>query len=178
MDIIVEQLAAALEEFLPRAQVLKGQILVVGCSTSEVLGEHIGRAGSLEVAESIHSVLDSYAERFQLHLAVQCCEHLNRALVVSPICLSQYNLTEVMVVPHQTAGGALATVAFHRHPGNLLVESIQAHAGLDIGDTLIGMHMRPVAVPIRLAVKSIGHANLVAARTRPKLIGGARARYE
>jgi uncharacterized protein (TIGR01440 family) len=176
--MIAEQLAASLEDFLPRAGVQPGHIFVVGCSTSEVLGEHIGKAGSLEVAESLFSVLASVASKWQLYLAIQCCEHLNRALVVSRACQELYNLTEVMAVPHQTAGGALATVAHRAMSPALLVESIQAHCGIDIGNTLIGMHLRPVAVPVRLGTRSIGQANLVAARTRPKLIGGARARYE
>ncbi len=112
-----------------------------------------------------------------MFLAVQCCEHLNRALVVTRECMMKYGLTEVSVVPHEKAGGALGTVAFRMMPG-VMVESVAAHVGIDIGDTLIGMQMRPVAVPVRLARRRIGQANLVAARTRPKLIGGARARYE
>ena len=177
MQHITESLRQALDEFLPRCDIRAGQILVVGCSTSEVVGKHIGRGGSLEVARLIYKELDYYATRFEVHLAVQCCEHLNRALVVSRSCMEQYNLTQVMVVPHERAGGSLSAVA-HEQADPVVVESIQAHAGIDIGDTLIGMHLRPVAVPMRLSVKRIGEANLVAAKTRPKLIGGARARYE
>lgn len=176
MQIVAAELSQALAELTERTRPEPGQILVVGCSTSEVLGKHIGKGGSAEVAEMLYSVLEPFADSHRLYLAVQCCEHLNRALVVSKECLREYRLTEVSVVPHAGAGGALAAAAFARL--GKVVESIQGHMGIDIGDTLIGMHLRPVAVPLRLAVRRIGQANLVAARTRPPLIGGSRARYE
>jgi uncharacterized protein (TIGR01440 family) len=174
---IQADLREAVAELIDTAATTPGQILVVGCSTSEVLGSHIGKGGSIEVAEMIYSVLESLTADHELFLAVQCCEHLNRALVVTRECLLKYGLTEVWVVPHETAGGALGTVAYRRMPG-VMVESVSAHLGIDIGDTLIGMQLRPVAVPVRLSRRRIGQANLVAARTRAKLIGGARARYE
>ncbi len=177
MNELQSDLRDALIELIGVAGAREGQILVVGCSTSEVLGSHIGQGGSIETAEMIYSVLESVAADNGLFLAVQCCEHLNRALVVTEDCLLKYGLTEVSVVPHERAGGALGTVAFRRMPG-VMVESVAAHLGIDIGDTLIGMQLRPVAVPVRLAKQRIGHANLVAARTRPKLIGGPRARYK
>lgn len=177
MNKVQDDLREALVELISIARPQPGQILVVGCSTSEVLGEHIGKGGSIETAEVIYSVLESISAEYGLHLAVQCCEHLNRALVVSRECMERYGLSEVSVVPHEKAGGALGTVAFRRMQG-VMVESVAAHLGIDIGDTLIGMQLRPVAVPVRLARQRIGQANLVAARTRPKLIGGARARYE
>lgn len=179
MELYTRQLNEALIELFHSVKFKPGQILIVGCSTSEVAGISIGKGGSREIAEGLYSVLESAAEQYGIFIAVQCCEHLNRALVVSEACAEKYNLTQVMVVPHDHAGGAFATVAYHKmKPQACLVESIQAHAGLDIGLTLIGMHLRPVAVPVRLGVKAIGCAPLVAARTRPKLIGGARAVYE
>jgi len=173
-----EHLRLALAEFLPKANLKPKDILVVGCSTSEVAGVNIGRGGSLSIAEELFDILHSSTEEYGVYLAIQCCEHLNRALVVSAQCARDYRLTEVMVVPHQHAGGAMATTAYRRIKDVCLVETISAHAGVDIGHTLIGMHLRPVAVPVRLDVKSIGQAPLVAAKTRPKLIGGARALYE
>ncbi|HSL93848.1 MAG TPA: TIGR01440 family protein [Bacillota bacterium] len=177
MNEIQADLQAALAELISVTPTRPGQILVVGCSTSEILGTHIGKGGSIDVAEMVYSVLESITAEHGLFLAVQCCEHLNRALVVKEECLLEYGLTEVSVVPHEKAGGALGTVAYRRMPG-VMVESVAAHLGIDIGDTLIGMQLRQVAVPVRLAQQRIGQANLVAARTRPKLIGGARARYE
>jgi uncharacterized protein (TIGR01440 family) len=177
VNAIRVDLRSALAELIDVAHASPGQILVVGCSTSEVLGAHIGKGGSIEVAEMIYSVLESMVAEHGLFLAVQCCEHLNRSLVVTRECLLKYGLTEVSVVPHEKAGGALGTVAYGKMPG-VMVESVAGHLGIDIGDTLIGMQLRQVAVPVRLAQRRIGQANLVAARTRPKLIGGARARYE
>lgn len=179
MQDIKEQLASALDEFIPQAKLKPGQILVIGCSTSEVAGAVIGKAGNLTLAEELFAALDEAVTKWNLYLAVQCCEHLNRALVVSRACQEKYNLSEVSVVPAQQAGGAMATVAYRRmQPDVCMVDSISAHAGLDIGQTLIGMQLRPVAVPVRLSQKTIGHAILTAARTRPPLIGGARAIYE
>lgn len=173
-----QQLKQALDELLPSAVLKPGQILVIGCSTSEVAGISIGKGGSRAVAEELYQVLETEAENQGLFLALQCCEHLNRALVVSRECAETYGLTEVLVVPHEHAGGALASHAYRRmSPEACIVENIAAHAGLDIGLTLIGMHLKPVAVPVRLTVKTIGQATVVAAKTRPKLIGGARAIY-
>lgn len=178
MESYSPQLKQALDELLISAALKPGQILVVGCSTSEVVGISIGKGGSSVVAEELYTVLEKEVEQRGLFLAVQCCEHLNRALVVSRKCAEAYGLTEVLVVPHDHAGGALATYAYRRmSPDVCIVESIVAHAGLDIGLTLIGMHLKSVAVPVRLTVKTIGQATVVAAKTRPKLIGGARALY-
>ncbi len=174
---IKEQVRAATSGLLEVAKLRPGQVLVLGCSTSEVQGKRIGSTGNTDVAAA---VLDGVQEALRgtgVHLAVQCCEHLNRALVVEREAQEKYSLTEVTVLPVPHAGGATAATALKRFSDPVLVESIQAHAGLDIGDTLIGMHLRPVAVPTRLAVRSIGDAHLVAARTRPKLIGGKRAVY-
>lgn len=178
LTAIQEQVECAVTELLSVAALKPGQILVVGCSTSEVQGEQIGSAGSGEVAQAILKGLRKWCTRQQLALAIQCCEHLNRALVVEKPTMEAYRLDEVAVVPVPHAGGALAAQAMHDFAEPIVVESIQAHAGLDIGATLIGMHLRPVAVPVRLAQKRIGQAMVTAARTRPKLIGGARAIYE
>lgn len=177
LDQIKSDVQKALQGLLEVANLKKGQVLVVGCSTSEVAGERIGSAGSMEVAEAIFSGIMPQLQEQDVYLAVQCCEHLNRALVVELDAQEKYGWEEVTVVPQQKAGGSLATVAFNNFKKPVLVEEIQAHAGMDIGDTFIGMHLRKVAVPIRLDVKSVGHAHLTLARTRPKLIGGERAKY-
>lgn len=175
---ISDQTRQAVEELLSVAQMKPGQILVVGCSTSEVSGTKIGTAGSLEVAEAILKPLLEVTRRAGLYLAIQCCEHLNRALVVEEEVMEKYNLEQVSAYPIRKAGGSLAAKAMDLFGKPVLVETIAAHAGLDIGHTLIGMHLKRVAVPVRLKVTHIGEAPLVAARTRPKLIGGARAVYE
>jgi uncharacterized protein (TIGR01440 family) len=152
-------------------------IVVIGCSTSEVMGQRIGSASNIDVAEAIMDGLLPCAREQSLYLAIQCCEHLNRALVVEKECQDLYGLEEVTVIPHQDAGGALAAMAMKQFRDPVVVESISAHAGMDIGDTLIGMHLKRVAVPVRLDMDTIGHAHLTFAGTRPKLIGGARAKY-
>ncbi|MEL7567398.1 MAG: TIGR01440 family protein [Dehalobacterium sp.] len=168
----------AIEELLSAAQLKPQQILVVGCSTSEVMGKKIGSSSSLEAANALISGILPVVQDNKIFLAVQCCEHLNRALVVEEACAAMYGLEVVSVVPHPKAGGSFATVAMERFAGPVVVETLAAHAGMDIGDTFIGMHLRRVAVPVRLAIKSIGEAHLTAARTRPKLIGGERAKYK
>lgn len=176
--LIGQQTAAAAQQLIREAELKKGQILVVGCSTSEVHGEKIGSAGSAEVAEAILTSLLNTCKAYQVHLAIQCCEHLNRALVVTRKVMEEYCLEEVNVIPVPHAGGSLGARAMLVFDDPVVVEAIKAHAGLDIGCTLIGMHLKSVAVPIRLAQTHIGQALLIAARTRPKLIGGNRAIYE
>jgi uncharacterized protein (TIGR01440 family) len=154
-----------------------GQLLVVGASTSEVAGRRIGTSGSGEVARAIFEGIEAARRDIGFHPVFQCCEHLNRALVVTREVAERCGLTEVSAVPIPGAGGAMAAYAYRHLPDACLVESVQAHAGLDIGDTLIGMHLRPVAVPVRPSVRTIGEAHVTMARTRPKLIGGARAVY-
>lgn len=175
---IKRQATAAADELLAVAGLKPGQILVVGCSTSEVRGAKIGSAGSEDVAEAILSALRGSCLAKGVHLAVQCCEHLNRALVIERPAAESYGLEEVSVVPVPKAGGALAAQAMRDFTAPVVVETVQAHAGLDIGATLIGMHIKRVAVPVRLEHKHVGQAAVTAARTRPKLIGGARAVYE
>lgn len=178
LEIIKKQTRAAAQELLTAANSKAGQILVVGCSTSEVVGAQIGMAGSAETANEILAALSETAAQFGVFLAIQCCEHLNRALVVERAVLRQYSLAEVAVLPVPHAGGALAAQAMRFYAEPIVVESIVAHVGLDIGATLIGMHLKPVAIPVRLQTKAIGQAMLIAARTRPKLIGGSRAVYQ
>lgn len=174
---VISQVKGAAEELIAIAKPKKGQIFVVGCSTSEVLGEKIGTSGSSEVASALLAALRSVTGANGLSLAVQCCEHLNRALVVESSTAERFNLTEVTVRPVPHAGGSMAAAAHESFDEPVVVETISAHLGLDIGQTLIGMHLKRVAVPVRLQYKQIGAAVLTAARTRPPLIGGERARY-
>ncbi len=172
------QARKAIEGLLAVANLCSGQIVVVGCSTSEIAGQKIGSASNVEIAWEVFSGLIGPVREQDLYLAVQCCEHLNRALVVEKECAERYWLETVAVVPQPKAGGSLATIAMESFSQPVVVEWIAGHAGLDIGDTFIGMHLRPVAVPARLDIESIGQAHLTLARTRPKLIGGERARYK
>lgn len=177
LTTIGKETGMAAEELLQIARLKPGQILVVGCSTSEVQGASIGSRGSEVAAAKILTALKQVCCKYQVHLAVQCCEHLNRALVVERPIITAYGLEEVSVVPRPKAGGALAAQAMQVFSSPAVVEMIAAHAGMDIGGTLIGMHLKRVAVPVRLEHNSIGKALVTAARTRPKLIGGARAVY-
>ena len=178
MELIRAETQAVLREYCKAVQPQPGQILVVGCSTSEVDGANIGSAGSLEVAETILHALRDETFHWEGFLAIQCCEHLNRALVVEQEVLDAFNLEEVSVVPVAHAGGSLAAQAMKDFIDPVVVESIAAHGGIDIGSTLIGMHLRKVAVPLRLQQRTIGKAQVTAAWTRPKLIGGSRAVYK
>jgi uncharacterized protein (TIGR01440 family) len=166
-----------LEGFFLQAQLKPKHILVLGCSTSEVLGRHIGKGSSTDVADILLPPLLKRVREMGIYLAVQGCEHINRALVVEEKCIEDYNLEPVMVMPGLKAGGAMSVKAWKSFDHPMMVESIHAHAGIDIGDTFIGMHLRPVVVPIRLSIKEIGAAHLTMARTRPRLIGGPRAVY-
>ncbi|WP_442596915.1 TIGR01440 family protein [Neobacillus sp. D3-1R] len=173
-----QQLQTILDEFLEQATLTEKNVLVIGCSTSEVIGQKIGTAGTLEVAEMIYRKLQQVQKKTGVQLAFQCCEHLNRALVIERATLEQKQLEEVSVVPVRTAGGAMATYAYEHFQDPVVVEFIKADAGIDIGDTLIGMHMKHVAVPVRTSLKTVGEAHVTLAKTRPKLIGGPRAVYE
>ncbi|MCC8158321.1 MAG: TIGR01440 family protein [Phascolarctobacterium sp.] len=174
---IAAQVAAAAQELLQAGAVQTGQVLVVGCSTSEVLGDKIGTGGSAEAAGAMFAALRRVTEAQGVFLAIQCCEHLNRALVTTRAAAEKYGWQEVTVRPVPHAGGAMAAAAYENFEQPVVVEAISAHAGLDIGQTLIGMHLKKVAVPVRLAESKIGEAILTAARTRPPLIGGERAKY-
>ncbi|MBP2661506.1 MAG: hypothetical protein H6Q69_4538 [Firmicutes bacterium] len=178
IEEIRSQTIEAATELLQIAGAASGQLMIVGCSTSEVMGARIGSSGSSDVAQAILSGLMTVCAKFDVHLAVQCCEHLNRALVVQRRVAETYRLEPVMVMPVPKAGGALAAMAMSSFDCPVVVEHIQAHVGLDIGNTLIGMHLKAVAVPVRLQRKNIGKAFLTAALTRPKLIGGSRSVYK
>ena len=178
MEKIKQQAQAAVLELIEAAGLRRGDILVIGCSSSEIVGGTIGHASSLEAAQAAFGAIYPILCERGIYLAAQCCEHLNRALIIERACAEQYGLDEVSVVPQPKAGGSFATTAWASFSQPVAVEHIRAHAGLDIGGTLIGMHLREVAVPVRLSVGAIGEARLLAARTRPKYIGGIRARYE
>ena len=178
LTLIRQQAYEAATEIIGKAKLLPKDILVVGCSTSEVIGANIGTAGSKEVATSLLSGLRQACFDKEVFLAIQCCEHLNRALVVEKSCCEKYSLDQVSVKPVATAGGALASMAMEYYEKPVVVETIVAHAGIDIGATLIGMHLKKVAVPVRLSIRNIGEAIVIAARTRNKYIGGPRARYD
>ena len=174
---ILVHLQEAAEELIEIAKPRKGQIFVVGCSTSEVLGSKIGTGGSTELAVAMFKLLQQVTAEHGLYLAVQCCEHLNRSLVLEAEAADKYNFDEVTVRPMPHAGGALGTAAYENFSAPVVVEKITAHLGLDIGQTLIGMHLKRVAVPVRLKHKQIGEAVLTAAKTRPPLVCGERAKY-
>lgn len=166
----------ATEELCKIAKAEKGSIMVVGCSSSEITGGKIGTASSPETAEAVISGIMKSLEPRGVYLAAQCCEHLNRAIIVERAAVP--NAYYVNVVPQPKAGGSFATAAYRRFSDPVALEGISADFGLDIGGTLIGMHLKPVAVPVRLATKHIGEAIIIAARTRPKFIGGSRAVYD
>ena len=161
---IEQEARQAVTELLEQAKLKKGDVFVVGCSSSEIVGGHIGKDSSLEAAQGIW-------------LAAQCCEHLNRAIIIEREAAERYGWEEVCVVPRPHAGGSWATTCWKQFHDPIAVEEIKAHAGIDIGGTLIGMHLKRVAVPVRLSLNQIGEANILCARTRPKLIGGERAKY-
>lgn len=171
------QLRTCLDEYVAQGYGKKNQIFVTGCSTSEVIGERIGTAGTIDVAEVIYEELSLFSQNSEMYLAFQCCEHLNRALVVERDIAEQFNLDEVSVTPARTAGGAMATYAYGQMKNPVVIEFIKAHGGIDIGDTFIGMHIKHVLVPVRTSVKEIGQAHITLATSRPKLIGGERAVY-
>ncbi len=176
-----EELAAeaerAVEELIAAAGVRPGRVLVVGCSTSEIMGGKIGTCGSEEAAGAVFASIYKAVKKHGLCLAFQCCEHLNRALVTERETMEKFGWEEVTVRPMPHAGGSMATAAYNNFADPVVVESIKADLGIDIGQTLIGMHLKRVAVPVRLAQKTIGAALVTAARTRPPLIGGERAQY-
>ncbi len=176
-DTIKSQMANLLTEFQQQVQLGSQHLLVIGCSTSEVAGSQIGTAGTIDTAENLYSALRDYQKQTGVSLAIQCCEHLNRALVIERETAEKHGYEIVSVVPVQKAGGSFATYTFKQMKDPVLVEFIKADAGIDIGDTFIGMHLKHVAVPIRVQSKTIGNAHVTMAKTRPKLIGGERAVY-
>lgn len=172
---IYSQAKQAAEELCELAKLKQGDIMVVGCSSSEVAGGTIGKNSSLETAEAVFSGIYEVLKPRGIYLAAQCCEHLNRAIIVERAAVPFAEI--VNVVPQPKAGGSFATTAYKTFENPVALESIKADAGLDIGGTLIGMHLKAVAVPTRLSLNHIGNAILIAARTRAKFIGGSRAVY-
>jgi uncharacterized protein (TIGR01440 family) len=175
---ITNQAYEAAKELINVAKPAPGQIMVVGCSTSEVGGAGIGTFSSPELAAAVFEGIYKAANEADIYLAAQCCEHLNRAIILEEIAAEKYGYEPVNVVPQPKAGGSFATAAYKAFNNPVAVEHIKAHLGMDIGDTLIGMHLKDVAVPVRIAQKKIGDAHVVCARTRRKFIGGARAVYD
>ena len=173
---VQEQIVQAVTELCDVAKLQPGQILVVGCSTSEVRGSKIGTDSAPATGEELVEAILSVLEPRGIFLAAQCCEHLNRCLILERAAAP--GLEPVNVVPQPKAGGSFATAAYHLFRDPVAVEHIRAQVGMDIGGTLIGMHLREVAVPVRLGLKAIGQAPLTAARTRPKFVGGVRAVYD
>lgn len=173
---VKEQCTQAVKELCEIAKLKKGSILVVGCSTSEVVGSKIGTNSDPDTAEQIFDGIYSELKARGIYLAVQCCEHLNRAIVTEADAVPGADL--VNVIPQKKAGGSLATVAYGSFENPVVVEEIKADAGIDIGGTLIGMHLKRVAVPVRLSINKIGEASIICARVRPKFIGGERAIYD
>jgi uncharacterized protein (TIGR01440 family) len=173
---LYNQAKNTIEEITEKAKLKKGNILVIGCSTSEIIGSKIGTNSVPEVAEEIFDAFYSFAKEKGIYLAVQCCEHLNRAIVIESEAIG--NGEVVNAVPQPKAGGSMATAAYKAFSNPVVVEEIKADAGIDIGFTLIGMHLKSVAVPVRLENNRIGEALVIAARTRPKFIGGIRAVYD
>ncbi len=175
-DTIKKQAADLCRELCDKAGLKKGQILVVGCSSSEVCGDKIGSNSNPETAESVFCGIHEILEEKGIYLAAQCCEHLNRAIIIEANAIRGAEI--VNVIPQPKAGGSFATAAYRHFKEPVAVEEIAADAGIDIGDTLIGMHLKRVAVPVRLDHRQIGQAHVTAARVRPKYIGGGRAIYD
>lgn len=174
---IKEQAQNVVKELLKAAGLKKQDLLVVGCSSSEIGSYQIGSHSSQEIGQAVFDAIHQELAVQGIYLAAQCCEHLNRALIMEEEAARFYGYEMVNVVPQLKAGGSFATAAYAGFVSPVAVERIQAHAGIDIGDTLIGMHLRPVAVPVRINLKEIGNAHVVCARTRLKYIGGERAHY-
>ncbi len=175
---ISEETKIAVCELLDSACLKAGDIFVVGCSSSEILGSTIGKGSSYDAAKAVFEVIYPILNQKGIYLAAQCCEHLNRAIVIESEAAEKYGYEPVSVIPQPKAGGSFATVTYKNLKVPVVVEQIKAHAGIDIGGTLIGMHLKAVAVPVRVSVSKIGQANIVCARTRPKYIGGERACYK
>jgi len=173
---IINATERAAIELCEKAGLKAGQIVVVGCSTSEILGKSVGTDSNADVGSAVFDALYAVFSKHGIYLAAQCCEHLNRAIILERTAA----LGQVIVnaVPFPKAGGAFATAAYAKLDDPVVIEEVRADAGLDIGGTLIGMHLKRVAVPVRLETSSIGSASIIAARTRPPLIGGARTSYD
>jgi len=176
-DQITKEAAQAVTELTDIARLQPGALLVIGCSSSEMVGQRIGKGSSMEAARAVwQGVAPILAER-EVHLAAQCCEHLNRALVVERAVALRHGYEIVNAVPRPDAGGSFPVTVYENMEDPVLVDAVRADAGLDIGGTLIGMHLKQVAVPVRLGISAIGQARILCARTRPRYIGGPRAAH-
>lgn len=177
LKTITDEAKKAISELIEVSKLKSGDLLVVGCSSSEIVGGVIGKNSSIEAAEDVFNGIYPVLKSKNIHLAAQCCEHLNRALILEKDTAQKFGYEIVNVYPQPKAGGSFATTAWNNFSDPVAVEHIKADAGIDIGNTLIGMHIKDVAVPVRLSVTKIGNAPIVCARTRPKFIGGERAHY-
>lgn len=177
-DIMIKDDAYNLtKEFIEKSGIEEGQLLVIGCSTSEVYGSKIGTDSKPEIADDLFQGIYKAAKESGIYIAAQCCEHLNRALILEKEAAIARGYEMVNVVPQPKAGGSFATMAYKYLKSPVAVEHIKADGGIDIGDTLIGMHLKDVAVPLRISTDTLGNAHVVCARTRLKYIGGERAHY-
>ena len=163
-------------EFCEKAGLKSGQTVIIGCSTSEIGGHHIGSFSNVEIGAVVFNELFDIFSKHGVYIAAQCCEHLNRAIIVPRDISQGFNIVNIIPVPE--AGGAFASAAYNHFTDPVALETFSADAGIDIGGTLIGMHLKRVAVPLRLDIKWIGEAIVIAARTRPPLVGGSRAKYD
>ena len=174
---ITLQARTVVTELLEQANMRPGSLLVIGCSSSEMVGEKIGKGSSMDAAQAAFAGIAPVLREQGIELAVQCCEHLNRALILERSVAEARGYEIVSVMPQPHAGGSMAVTAWNAFADPVAVETIRAEAGIDIGGTLIGMHLRHVAVPVRTSLDHIGEAIVLCARTRPKYIGGPRAIY-
>ena len=177
LNRITEQAHTAINELIEISNIKSGEILVVGCSSSEVAGGTIGKASSIDAAKAVFDGIYPILKEKGIYIAAQCCEHLNRALILEQEAADKFGLEVVNVLPQPKAGGSFATTVWQNMNRPVAVEHIKAVAGIDIGNTLIGMHLKEVAVPVRLSLNKIGKAAIICAITRPKFIGGERAHY-
>lgn len=175
---IKQQTLNVFKELVDKAKLKSGDIIVLGCSTSVVTGSIIGTASSVDCAEAMYSAFYPYLKEKDIFIAAQCCEHLERALVVEREYAEKHNLEIVNVIPVPKAGGSNATTAYKLFESPVVVDGIKADAGVDIGGTLIGMHIRRVAVPLKMINNKIGGASVICARSRPRFVGGERAVYD
>lgn len=178
MKNITMQVKTAVKELIEKANLKAGDLLVVGCSSSEIVGSEIGHGSSIEAAEAVFEAMYPVLKEKGIYLAAQCCEHLNRAIILERDYAVSHGIEIVNVVPQPKAGGSFATTCYKNFSCPVAAEYIKADAGMDIGLTLIGMHLKSVAVPVRLSIDKIGYANVVFARTRPRCISGIRAIYD
>lgn len=180
LTTVQKDMESIIDEWKQSGILHEGDLFIIGCSTSEIAGKKIGTSGSMDIAASLFESFQKLKKETGIRLAFQCCEHLNRAVLIERETKTAYHFEEVTAVPVIHAGGAMATEAYKQMEDPVLVETVnhQADAGMDIGETMIGMHLKHVAIPQRFNYRFIGEARVQAARTRPKKIGGERTNYE